>query len=568
MLTKLFRSNVEDPNVPLTGQNLADALGGKRQTTSGEMVGTAETLSYSPVWSALDQISSDIARMPWRPYRDSPQGRDLLRSHPLFRLLTMTVDGGQTTTNIWLVRMLVHALLYGNAFAKLHWVWSGSRRFVERLEFIHSDAVMRRRENGQTLYDVHWNTYEEGWRKPSLETIEYDRMFHLQGLTISALGGLSLVHFARNTIGRQLAASKYGDEFFANSAMPQGFFSHPGNLSEQAQNRFVAQMERRFSGSGNRHKLGFLEEDMKWIATGISPRDALLIDAMKWGIPEVARFFSIPAHKLGDPSRQGWNTTEQENISYYNSTLGKWTSRLCAESWKLWDPSEAVENYTCFDTDELLRADTAGRYTSYGIGIQWGFLTRNEARLRENLPPLEGLDDPLTPVNMAAGAVPTFSEQSQGAEAEPNKDDDEASDDSQAAQDSPENERMRAAHRDVVVDQLLRMTTRVTRAAKKAAREPRAFLAWLNDMESEHGPAIREALMPAAGLSAAIRGDTADKLLDRMTAEFLGRSRDELLAAAEVQPGSLADSVDAAGDRLVAWCRDTATAWTSTNRGS
>lgn len=42
-------------------------------------------------------------------------------------------------------------------------------------------------------------------------------------------------------------------------------------------------------------------------------------------------------------------------------------------------------------------ASRAGYYQS---GVQNSWLTRNEARLAENLNPLEGLDEPLRPLNM------------------------------------------------------------------------------------------------------------------------------------------------------------------------
>jgi hypothetical protein len=49
----------------------------------------------------------------------------------------------------------------------------------------------------------------------------------------------------------------------------------------------------------------------------------------------------------------------------------------------------------------LLRGDTKTRYEAYGKGIQDGWLLRNEAREKENLNPIEGLDTPLEPMNMA-----------------------------------------------------------------------------------------------------------------------------------------------------------------------
>ena len=48
----------------------------------------------------------------------------------------------------------------------------------------------------------------------------------------------------------------------------------------------------------------------------------------------------------------------------------------------------------------LMRGDAASRSAYYQSGIQNGWLTRNEARIAENLNPLQGLDQPLRPLNM------------------------------------------------------------------------------------------------------------------------------------------------------------------------
>ena len=62
---------------------------------------------------------------------------------------------------------------------------------------------------------------------------------------------------------------------------------------------------------------------------------------------------------------------------------------------------EPDEGLNCeFPTTTLLRGDAAARPMYYHNGILDGWMTRNEARLMENLNPLEGLDEPMRPLNM------------------------------------------------------------------------------------------------------------------------------------------------------------------------
>jgi hypothetical protein len=52
----------------------------------------------------------------------------------------------------------------------------------------------------------------------------------------------------------------------------------------------------------------------------------------------------------------------------------------------------------------LLRGDHATRAEFYAAGIVNGYFTRNEVRGWENLNPIDGLDEPLVPLNMGTVA--------------------------------------------------------------------------------------------------------------------------------------------------------------------
>jgi hypothetical protein len=67
----------------------------------------------------------------------------------------------------------------------------------------------------------------------------------------------------------------------------------------------------------------------------------------------------------------------------------------------------------------LMRGDSASRTAYYQGGIQSGWLTRNEAREAEGYDPLDGLDEPLMPLNMVEGSK--AEELEGGAEAPPSR---------------------------------------------------------------------------------------------------------------------------------------------------
>jgi len=54
--------------------------------------------------------------------------------------------------------------------------------------------------------------------------------------------------------------------------------------------------------------------------------------------------------------------------------------------------------------DGLLRGDVRSRYEAYTKGRQWGFISANDIRKLENMPPIEGGDIYLQPLNMVDAA--------------------------------------------------------------------------------------------------------------------------------------------------------------------
>jgi hypothetical protein len=105
-----------------------------------------------------------------------------------------------------------------------------------------------------------------------------------------------------------------------------------------------------------------------------------------------------------------------------------------------------------FDFANLMRGDAASRSAYYQSGIQNGWLTRNEARVAENLNPLEGLDEPLRPLNMV--------EEGDAEEAEPP----DAAADSELEPQAPVDEETNARFRAVLVSAADRWARRISRS--------------------------------------------------------------------------------------------------------
>jgi phage portal protein BeeE len=148
----------------------------------------------------------------------------------------------------------------------------------------------------------------------------------------------------------------------------------------------------------------------------MNPEDAQLIEARGFSVEQVCRIYRVPPFMVGHTQNStSWGSgLEQQNIGFLTYSLRPYLVRIeQAVKKQLLLPAERATYYAEFVLEGLLRADSAGRATLYASGGQNGWMTRNEMRRRENLPPMDGGDvltvqSNLLPLDQlgAAGSAP------------------------------------------------------------------------------------------------------------------------------------------------------------------
>lgn len=141
-----------------------------------------------------------------------------------------------------------------------------------------------------------------------------------------------------------------------------------------------------------------------------------LIDASKWNLQEVARRFNVPVFMLGD-STGTYNNTEhqlQEFVTYCISP------RVTVWETALEDKLGYAGQFFKFSLQGLLRGDHASRAAFYHSAIMDGWMSVNEVRALEDLPPVEDGDQYFFPMNYTTlGKVGSESQSSWGMESQP-----------------------------------------------------------------------------------------------------------------------------------------------------
>jgi len=214
-------------------------------------------------------------------------------------------------------------------------------------------------------------------------------VLHIKGLGFDGHWGYDVITLARNSFGLGLAAEKHGARHYKNNARPSVVLETDGAIEKEQAEQILAGWNDMHAGVNNAHKTALLSGGMKANPISMSNENAQWIESRKFQRSDVASWFCLPPHKLGDAEKASYNSLEQENRSYIDNTLTNWLSAWedeCNDKLLGINERNAESHSFEFLTASLLRADLKTRYESYSIGIVNEFLSPNEVRRLENMP--------------------------------------------------------------------------------------------------------------------------------------------------------------------------------------
>lgn len=369
-------------------------------STSGLQVTPELAMSIGAVFACVRVLAETAASLPLIVYqRLDDGGKRRAREHPLYPVLHDQANRRQTAFQ-FIEMMTGHAALRGNAYAQ---IVPGPRGFADQLIPLHPNRIWLEWMPDESLR-YHYTPLSGPERIFSEEEI-----FHLPTLSDNGVTGLSVITLARESLGLAKATEEYGARLFGQGATPRGSLTHPGKLSEPAKANLKESLQNQFAGLGNAHKTIVLEEGMKWEQIGLSNEDSQFLESRQFSVTEIARWFRVPPHMIGDLTRSTFSNIENESLNFVRFTMLPWFVRweqAIRKGLILDTPGEEV--FAEFLADALLRGDTAARGAYYQIAVTSGWMTRNEVRILENLNPLDGLDEPLTPQNITGKPTPAL----------------------------------------------------------------------------------------------------------------------------------------------------------------
>jgi HK97 family phage portal protein len=361
---------------------------------AGTVVNPETVFKVNAIFSAVSLISDTISTLPIDSYIRRDGARFAFRPRPAW-VQQPDID---TTKEAFYGSLIVSLLLDGNGFVRVF--RDGAGRVINMTVLNPSKVEIRKNKIGDVVYVY------EGEGKP----LNKNEMIHIPDVVRPGeIRGISRVIALKDNFGLALALESYAARFFGQGATTQGLIEFPGNLTPEQAKQLVDGFDARHRGFRKAHKTGVLSGGAKYVNTSVENDKAQFIDSRRMAVEDVARAFNIPPHLLGLPGTNTYSSVEQNNIAFVTHTLRPIVQKLESAFTPLMvnEPGGSTA-FIKFTLDGLLRGDANSRFSAYSVGLQAGYLTINDIRRLEDLPPVEGgeiIRVPLANVNIDAAEL-------------------------------------------------------------------------------------------------------------------------------------------------------------------
>lgn len=360
------------------------------RSSAGFPVTPDSALTLAAVYRAVRLLADDVAQLPLHLFRRLPDrdhgmpgGKERVRND-LWDVVARRPNPRMTSFQ-WRQMAMAHVLLRGNHYSR---IVSGARGAVDRLEpLVPWRMRVELLESGRSLFLYRAKDGRE-------ERLTQDEVHHIPGFTTDPESpeGMSVISLARTSLGLTMATEEFGARQFSQTPRPSFAVSTEQDLGHDRRLALEQSFRANFSGPSGYGGVPVMDRGLKVQNLGMSHDDAQYLQTRQHQVGDVARWFGVPPHKIGDLSRSSFANIEQEETSYVIHSLLPWLV-LFEVSFE----RDLVLDDTFFEfvTDGLLRGDSLSRAQAQQIRANMKALTPNEVRAQENLNPVPWGDEPL-----------------------------------------------------------------------------------------------------------------------------------------------------------------------------
>ncbi len=381
----------------MSSRDLLEMIAAGAVAVSGVQVNSASAIRFAAFFACLKVLSEDVGKLPIKLYKERPdRGRDVAKGHKVHRLISRRPNDFMTASEFWEM-CVAHVVLRGNFYA-FKVIVGGE--VVELLPLNPGAVLPKLRDDWTLWYDV---TFANGTR----DVLPASEIFHVRGLSLDGIRGLSALEYARETLGLGIAAERHGAKLFVNGANPGGALETEQTLTDEVFERVKSSWNEKHTGLENSHKVAILEGGLKWTSVTMTNTDAQWLENRKHTDNQICGLLRVPPHKIAILDRSTNNNIEHQSLDYVNDGLMPHLNRIENRiRIDLLNERDEEDHFAKFNVSALLRGDMKARSQFYKDMVYLGAYSPNDVLELEDRNPREGGDIYLTPSNMNINGRP------------------------------------------------------------------------------------------------------------------------------------------------------------------
>ena len=213
----------------------------------------------------------------------------------------------------------------------------------------------------------------------------------------------------RQTLTEQVQAEKFRTEIWRSSGRFNAYITRPKDVApwddETKKKWLTAFREGWGQNGGNAGKMPLLEDGMEIKPYQFNAKDAQYAEAKQLSREDVAAAYHVNPSLIWHTTTQTYASAKDNARALYADCLGP-TLQMFQQrinSFLLPMIGADPELYVEFDLKEKLKGSFEERASILQASVGGPWMTRNEARADNNLPPVDGGDDLIVPMNVLEG---------------------------------------------------------------------------------------------------------------------------------------------------------------------
>lgn len=213
----------------------------------------------------------------------------------------------------------------------------------------------------------------------------------------------------RQTLTEQVQADKFRTEVWSSSGRFNAYVTRPKDVQpwdEESRKRFITAFREAWGqGGANAGKMPLLEDGMEIKPYQFNAKEAQYAETKQLSREDVAAAFHVNPSLIWHTTTQTYASAKDNARALYADCLGPTIQMLQQRinSFLLPMIGAGPDTYVEFDLSEKLKGSFEERASIIQASVGGPWMTRNEARADNNLPPIEGGDDLIVPLNVLEG---------------------------------------------------------------------------------------------------------------------------------------------------------------------